>query len=89
MDPVVVSSTFQWLSGYQWAALLLLSDTVLFLCLVDKILFHSLSFPISIGLLLVRHLGLLVEIELSIFLRTKHTLVGLKIVSWCLTFRSE
>lgn len=77
VHPVIVRSTFQWLTRNEWSALVLLSESVLVLGFVNQFFFETFFFPVPVCFLLVRNFGLLVEFLLCIALGTKDTLICL------------
>lgn len=81
VNPIVVSSAFEWLTRNQRSAFLQLAKAVFFFGLVDKLLLQPLLFSVTIRLFLMCDLWLLIKVLLGILLRAQNTFVGLMHVS--------
>ena len=65
MDPVVIRSALQWLSGHDRSALLLLSGTIVLFGFFNKLFLQTFLLSFSVCFLLVRDLGRFEEIRFS------------------------
>lgn len=81
MNPVIISSPFEWLTRKKRSAFFLLFETIFFFRFVDELFLQPLLFSIPVGFLLVGNPRLLIKVLLCILLWTKNTFICLKLIS--------